>query len=195
MTKTEFVERTLRIGIWGAQVVLSDSELVKFAERSTMRPGGVAERCLEWYLNANGHDLHVEVFRTVLAMNHQMSSRSCVASRVSLKPEFILKALRARPAPGAALLSRCRRRSVRRARPQQIRSQYGGDGFALLGHPVFKVELFADYLKGVVESLPGVPVGSGLEGEVEDALLFWFEVDYHVASSGSEVSSGVNKMI
>ena len=61
MTKTEFVGRTLRIGIWGAHVVLSDSGLVKFAERSTMRHGGVAERCLEWYLNANGHDLPVEV--------------------------------------------------------------------------------------------------------------------------------------
>jgi hypothetical protein len=34
---------------------------VKLAEHKRMRPGGVAERCLEWYLNANGHDLHVEV--------------------------------------------------------------------------------------------------------------------------------------
>lgn len=65
MTQTEFLERTLRIGIWGAHVVLPDYELVKLAERSMMRRGGVAERCLEWYLRANGHDVKTTANLTV----------------------------------------------------------------------------------------------------------------------------------
>jgi hypothetical protein len=53
----------------------------------------------------------------------------------------------------------------------------GGDGLALFKHPVFKIELFADDLKGPIENLAGVPISSGPDSQIDHALLLRLQVD------------------
>jgi hypothetical protein len=53
----------------------------------------------------------------------------------------------------------------------------GGDVFALVRHPVFKIEVFADDLKGLIQNLAGVPISSGPEGQIDHALVVRLQVD------------------
>jgi hypothetical protein len=47
----------------------------------------------------------------------------------------------------------------------------GGDGFALFKHPVFRIELLADDLKGLIENLAQVLICPGRDGQVDLAAV------------------------
>jgi hypothetical protein len=53
--------------------------------------------------------------------------------------------------------------------------------------PVFQIELLADDLKSLIENLAGIPIRAGLDPQLNDALLFGFEVNGH----GSPLSKGI----
>ncbi len=62
-----------------------------------------------------------------------------------------------------------------------------GDGFALIEHPIFKIELLADDLKSLIENLAGIPIRAGTDRQVNDPLLFGFEVN----GLGYSLSKGI----
>src|SRR5580693_1731934 len=56
-------------------------------------------------------------------------------------------------------------------------------------HPVFKIELLADSLEGLIENLAWVLIRSGPDRQVDDALLFGFQVNRHGSSEDSSFAA------
>ena len=55
----------------------------------------------------------------------------------------------------------------------------GSHSLALSKHLIFQVQLLADDRESLVQNLVRALVGSGLNGQVDEALLFGFEIDRH----------------
>src|SRR5579863_8030305 len=68
----------------------------------------------------------------------------------------------------------------------------GGEGFAFCEHPVFESELLADDRECLIEHLTGVLVRTRLDREIDDTLLFRFQVNRHRGSPTKPSCFSVN---
>jgi hypothetical protein len=67
----------------------------------------------------------------------------------------------------------------------KARRDVGGYFLALPEHPVFEIELLADDLESLIEDFAGVLIRARLDGQVDDTLLFGFQVNRHGCFPGA----------
>ena len=115
-------------------------------------------------------------------MNHQMASISAVACGVTeMTPSFLrLQSL------GTALSQNFNRGiAVHQFAPFGLVEPFfnvGGHDCTLPYHPIFQLKLFPDNLKSLIENLAGILIRAGFDREIDDTLLFGFEINRHACS-------------